>query len=498
MNKTKTFATFYTLTMLMLCACVEDDFGYTAAEIKYETDFIKEFGKPMDGHRWGFDAADYVFGSGSQTRAVYKQDMNVGNTNLRSTILYGKPQDITQHEHDEVFAWFSNHKINWDESCTPTIYNGESTRICDGIAYVKPENELLPWGSLATYSPATLGDYRIQVETRFFNGWIQHVACDENKDEIAQSGQAYGSGSNMDYLSFRQLGTNDAWEHLNDFNAGTGYGYGNQSGQNAILVTDVDFNVVTYNCSAGSSKPHDKYYIVYLKGDDYEGWYLGMDFESNGTNGNEIVPADGVCNDWIIKIANAGQTVYNPCRIMCEDLGGSFDTDFNDIVYDVKYENQVCTITMQAAGGTMPIQLRYGNDVLKKGNLDEIHAIFGANVNQPVNVNAEGGVDKSAIIWKLGFQNRNENGLDKTYSGEFDFQQIQVFVDPSGNAEWLNITLLDQSSTIPCRICVPQNTKWCRELQSIKLGYPGFVNWVKDASKPFWTSDKTINQSYLH
>ena len=70
---------------------------------------------------------------------------------------------------------------------------------------------------------------------------------------------------------------------------------------------------------------------------------------------------------------------------MCEDLGGSFDTDFNDIVYDVKYENPVCTITIQAAGGTMPIELWYGlkdkgGYQLTHNNKSEVHDMFGTKV----------------------------------------------------------------------------------------------------------------------
>ena len=50
-----------------------------------------------------------------------------------------------------------------------------------------------------------------------------------------------------------------------------------QSPNNATLLKNCDVNVWTYGSSVSSSFKHDKYYVVKLKGDDYEGYYLGMD-----------------------------------------------------------------------------------------------------------------------------------------------------------------------------------------------------------------------------
>lgn len=507
------FALASVCVLLTLSSCQDYDLGYTSTEISYETQFVKEFGNPAPGHQWGFDAAAYAMGCDEEvaTRGVYKQDMNIPGTNLRSTIVYGKPKNITEHEHEEVYAWFSNHIINWDDDCTPTNYMGESTRICDGVAYVKTEG-LLPWGSLATYSPEKLGNYSINVETPFFNGWIQHVASDLTYDEVAENGSAY-NGSNMNYLKFRTLGQADGWEHLNDYNASNGYGYGNQADQNGILVTDANFNVVTYHCSADGGADHDKYYVVYLKGDDYEGWYLGMDLEAYGPNPSQQVKADGVCNDWIIKIADAGATQYNPSRIMCEDLGGSFDTDFNDLVYDVQYQNQVCVITLRAAGGTLPIQLYYGKKeeggiLLTAKGKDEVHDMFNVSVDVPVNVNArargfaKGEDNCDPVYFALGFDKSGNENVDghnvpiTTMSGQFDFQKINIYVYNEQLAKWLNIDNINGSA--PYRICVPTSVNWNQECVDIKSTYPGFSNWVNNPTKTFWNGNNTIDSDGLY
>lgn len=504
------FALASVCVLLTLSSCQDYDLGYTSTEISYETQFVKEFGTPAPGHQWGFDVAEYCMGGEPETRAVIKQDMNVGNTNLRTTEVYGRPADITEREHNEVYAWFSNHKVDWTNSPTWFKVDGNRTnQTSDNIAHVI-DSTYPNYGSLkdSKYNN-TLGDYVMESELGFFNGWIQHVANDPTMDEKSYGSTTY-SCANMDYLCFHDLRAKKFGDHLNDFNAASGYGWGNQNNNNAILVTETDFNVCTYGCSAGSSNPHDKYFIVYLEGDGYAGWYLGMDFEADkdGANPNERVKADGICNDWIIKIQDVGNTVYNPARIMCEDLGGTFDTDFNDIVYDVKYENPTCVITMQAAGGTMPIELWYGEKD-KQGSIrltyngqTEIHAMFGAEVSQPVNVKADYGVDgREPIVFALKFNNNtgtyrygNRDIPAVSLPSSYDFSKIHVYVYNEGRAEWINIDNQDQR--MPLRICVPAGTRWCQECKSIKEAYSGFNAWVQDPTVTFW--DKTKNTSLLY
>lgn len=511
------------ICLISLAACSEEDFGFDKNEIAYEKNFIKEFGNPAPNHKWGFDVANYIFKEATDfpsTRAVIKQDMMIGSTNLSATVVYGRPEDISQKEHDEVYAWFSNHRVDWTNS--PTWWKAEdgerTTQTSDNIAHViKTDYKAAGYGSLIGKNPDNvLGNYNINVQIGFFNGWIQHVANDNHHtDEVSIDGTVSYSSANMDYLCFHDLRAKKFGDHLNDFNGATGYGWSDKEGTpqyNGILVTETDFNVCTYGCSAGGSNPHDKYFVVYLEGDGYAGWYLGMDFEADkeGANANERVKADGICNDWIIKISDVGNSVYNPARIMCEDLGGSFDTDFNDIVYDVKYDNPVCIITIQAAGGTMPIELWYGlkdkgGDQLTHNNKSEVHDMLGTKVSEPVNVNASYGKDNLApISFYLSFNKDKKsywNGsadvpcIDMS-SKTFEFQDINIYVFDEQRAEWLNLNYIDESSVVPCRICVPADTKWCKELKSIKNGYSKFMDWVSDPTIEFWKGPKDTSLLY--
>ena len=87
---------------------------------------------------------------------------------------------------------------------------------------------------------------------------------------------------------------------------------------------------------------------------------------------------------------------------MCEDLGSTFDFDFNDLVFDVQYtreEKKVdgnwvpksdgkwdATITLQAVGGTLPIYIENFN-----GTVHNAHELMGGTLSEsgiysPVNV----------------------------------------------------------------------------------------------------------------
>lgn len=58
-----------------------------------------------------------------------------------------------------------------------------------------------------------------------------------------------------------------------------------------------------------------------------------------------------------------------PWVIACEDLGGTYDHDFNDIVFGVQHEagSKYAYVTALAAGGTLPIRIYYNGTEIKGG-----------------------------------------------------------------------------------------------------------------------------------
>lgn len=372
------------------------------------------------------------------------------------------------------------------------------------------------------------------------------------------AGSQGGTSNKMNYIQVWDIIENKYNEHTNDFNASGCYGWGRQpstdnttyqdspsSNQNAILVTNANVNEFTYQCSEGSSSNHDKYLIVHLKGQTthefggvpagtpYEGWYLGFDFESWGNQNNEKLLADGICDDLILKLTPAHNAAYTSLRIMVEDLGGETgttnksDIDYNDIVLDVTATTEgtgtnaksVVYLTMQAAGGTLPLIVNYGGI-----DLFETHAFF-ENDWTMYNDNR---YDKAAVDYSKMYRTGHESDPGgrsaktfKLYVGTdvpssetkamrvstFDMKQLSIkvyrftadkYVQSTGAAdpvEWITHTVNSNvSSGAPVMFCVPQKdsngqeVKWMKERKAIDTGYPEFSSWVADSSVEFWNN----------
>ena len=589
------------LTVVSLASCRDQNFDWDEARAteqyqKFTNVFVKEFGKPAEGHQWGFDLADLSMGGDleAQTRAVYKQDEPMpGHQNQQVKDCIPLPLNISKREHDEVSAWFRHHRVRWAE--TPTYYgkgqsvitkdyNTRSTVNNDNTAYFDLNGALLPdgyssiedlknnnpyayqsflrntlgFGSLVDYSDRNvLGNYRMNANISYSNVWVQHVAADRTYDEYADNGQTYNC-QNMNQLKCWVQGAEDLNysepQKLYDWNGGKGYGYdedknnGEQTQWNGTLITDANVNNWSYECSASSSTDHDKYYIVYLKGEGYEGYYLGFDFEADRdwANPNERVPANGICNDWIIKISSVGSvTNYNPARIMCEDLGGNAkitgsDIDYNDVVIDVEYEEKgngqikdngcVVTLVLQAAGGTIPACVSY-DDI----PLFEVHELFNdvygkhlTNDEYKIMYNTKGGkspsggimAERPAKTFKLFINTNNgytgaRNEKYITDSGKFSIDRLKIKVYRNGvddylnqsvntfnEAEWINLN--NREGEAPLKICVPkyyngEEVMWPQEKVKITLGYENFSAWVADPTKPFWDKNVySVKPEYLY
>lgn len=275
----------------------------------------------------------------------------------------------------------------------------------------------------------------------------------------------------------------------------------------------------------------DHYALVHLvfvgkSGRVYDGYYLGFDYEMNKItdnegNAREYHAYDGYYSNWIVKLSPAEPKVHpNPFarRVMCEDLGNTFDFDFNDVVFDATYnvnsfssytegEDIDVTITLRASGGTLPIyvgknpQSRSAEDLAQY----EAHHLMGQNTtSNPVNVgkNSKYGAistyhitmnssDPGDIgIWvenKGEYYNvANKTGLDKYNGG--------VAIKDENNAN---------RSLAPQQFAVPVGTRWMQECEFIERAYPDFPEWVKDENylnkdngKP-WYHNENIDPSGL-
>lgn len=132
--------------------------------------------------------------------------------------------------------------------------------------------------------------------------------------------------------------------------------------------------------------------------------------------GNHHFAGDGNYTDWIVRISPAEviESSDYDVRIMAEDLNATAadgdiensDWDFNDVVFDVKFDasGDGATIRLVAAGGVLPLYVAG----------QEVHALFGesikANGEYPM-INTGAGPQKPYVTFRI------ESGADKANNG---------------------------------------------------------------------------------
>ena len=270
-------------------------------------------------------------------------------------------------------------------------------------------------------------------------------------------------------------------------------------------------NVTSFKVhSSDDNRYLTNYVLVHLEftgpksGLPYSGDYLAFDYSFDGKSVGASAAnkePDGYYSNWIFKISPAyPPTTPDPeyttetKRVMCEDLGNTYDFDFNDLVFDVYYTykgteanktNITAHITLQAVGGTLPIYI--GTDTADPTK--ELHyRMLGQASSSPINVAASNGVTHSPVSFTMSATSTDPN-------------DIIICVGTAGNEATDKITILPVSgrgsSLAPQKICVPVSTKWLKENQQIEQGYPRFDEWVKGYIKEseVWSN---INPKYLY
>lgn len=206
-----------------------------------------------------------------------------------------------------------------------------------------------------------------------------------------------------------------------------------------------DSGTSSFSYLGNGNRRYDKHIIIFYEGD----YYVGLDYEGYL---NENTPPDGDYSDWIVRIAPA--KYKNAQRIMAEDLtmdGGDFD--FNDVVFDAVTVNGATVVTLQAAGGTMPL---YIED-------NEIHELFG--VPQSTMVNTYDKQAKAPVIFRL----------KKGYS---NIKDIPIRVN--------DVILPAEIGKAPGKLCCPTTCEWTDERQNIETKYPNFQMAVKNGNVNWW------------
>ena len=150
-------------------------------------------------------------------------------------------------------------------------------------------------------------------------------------------------------------------------------------------------------------------------------------------------------------------------RVIAEDLSVSdnSDFDFNDVVFDVTFdspEQGKTTITLQAAGGTLPLYV----------GGQEVHEKFGVSTKTMVNTGT--GVSKDPVSFEL----------NDTFG--HDANNILVQVEKEG----VLVEITAERGRVASKIAVSPNYEWCTEKQDIEKKYPNFSKYVSNPSFDIW------------
>lgn len=263
----------------------------------------------------------------------------------------------------------------------------------------------------------------------------------------------------------------------------------NNDGKDIRWYSNAEYNV--NNCSAAASFEFGG--INYVSFEDAPNPYnCSYHDNSSGTGGHRCNGAsqnfghyDHDMNDIVLAITpHPIESTYRAIsyRVMCEDLGGTFDWDFNDLVLDVIYEegksqteNATTKIKVVAVGGTLPIELIYTGNYATKDISNEIHSWFGQTPDEdgkykPINVDGSHTQTPSKVAYTI------IHGWTETdkYDVRDVVKQISVKV-----ADYSTVVFpKSDGGDIPqCFMC-PTNVDWSDELVNIKDTYSDFPAWV--------------------
>ncbi|MCQ2245285.1 MAG: hypothetical protein MJZ69_00670 [Bacteroidaceae bacterium] len=435
-----------TSASLQSCADEFDPQVVTAQDQRlqeFAANFVKEFGTPDPNHTWGFgmtpELADAILAGhtsgNAKTRAAGDAEgainTNVNQWTENSQNALKRVVHVPGWPNDDGRYYVKTGTYNTNG--TYDRYNTESEAMGKGNVQGDVTEYEIQWVSRwVRNTGASITDYSTQLHVSEF--FIQQVSTDYDYDSDGQI-HKYGGSHNytqyqMDKLDFETLSGN--WTHINNFNAYMNLApevsehIGKNSDRNIMYVMSSGTESMRYYSSNSTDHTFNKYVLVKLKwtepknpdwslvtNDTYtldqvlddptllgetierEGYYICFDYKCIKEGEGVDYKGDNIYSNWILKLTPGRFKPMNrwPKRLMCEDLGNTYDFDFNDAVFDLIFQtntenpsNYDCVVTLQAAGGTMPIWVAV-NPAMGGSYNAEIHHLLGGNPSTtPVNV----------------------------------------------------------------------------------------------------------------
>ena len=187
-----------------------------------------------------------------------------------------------------------------------------------------------------------------------------------------------------------------------------------------------------------------------------------------------IVPKEDV-NKAPVIIDKETEDISMSYIVACEDLGGTFDWDFNDVVYAIEHVSGQTTarIKLLAAGGTLPVKISYKDQFIKFSGEEDLHEAFGVDLNTPVNV---GGYTANPLYSDEFTVDANAFSMS-THASDF-----KIHVDYTDGSKGAQIGVPDRSAGQEPQafLVADPNWQWPNEKVSITSMYSQFTEWVAD------------------
>lgn len=187
---------------------------------------------------------------------------------------------------------------------------------------------------------------------------------------------------------------------------------------------------------------------------------------------------------------NLKQTSY---VVAFEDLGGSCDWDFNDVVVRVsilpraRVAGVAVDFELLAVGGTIQSQLCYNGEAIAFNEKTDLHEAFKLNPDERANVNSSDPKisNKCKECETVIHQINEQEGITMTEI----MSKLSLAVGEGGSAATIEAANDDKTATAPQAIVIYEGSNswaWPDEGQKISIKYPKFADWVKDADLSSW------------
>ncbi|MBQ2129001.1 MAG: hypothetical protein II429_07715, partial [Prevotella sp.] len=298
-----TLAAFALVSSAFISCSNDEGVAYdpTAKKVNdYNAAFVARYGQPAANQDWGFGT----------TRSV---DVNSNQWEENGYVI---PKAITDREREVVMKWFADNKNPQSETVNLTNYFVQNVGHCN-VSY-------------------TCVDGNGASHTAVGSNHMDWIFC--------------GPGRYMNYgmTEPAPYDWNNGDEHINNFNA--------QSGEiQHILYTGTEY--FGYHDSFQDSKystVNRNFVLRFIDVDGEVGCYVGFDYESHGGQGD--IDPDGFFNDRVIKIVPGDGSKFGYTdRVICEDLGTTDDSDFNDVAFDIRYADGGAYFRVVSVGGIYPL-----------------------------------------------------------------------------------------------------------------------------------------------